>query len=99
MMLVVLMVMELVEVSKICQLLQIWPSSKNQNQLSPKSQIYQQPILQRSISEQILLLSKPKKFSYTYKRFLTRLQFLSILIQNVISELRLILWGILLLGS
>ncbi len=34
---------------------------------------------------------KPKKSSYTFKKLLLRLQFLNILIQNAISELRLML--------
>ena len=41
MLLVELIEEKLVEVLKICQPLQIWLSPKNQNRLSPKSQIYQ----------------------------------------------------------
>ncbi len=95
----VLVVVRLVEVSKICQPLQNRPNPKNQNRLSPKSQIYRRPILQGSIPERIFLLPKPKKPSYTYKRLLPRLRFLIILIQNAISKLRQMLRCILLVGS
>ncbi len=94
-----LVVMELMEVSKICQLLQNRSNPKNQNQVSPKSRIYQRLILQRSIPERIFLLSNPKRPSYIYERLLPRLRFLGILIQNAISELRLMLWGTLLVRS
>ncbi len=70
------LVLEVVEVSKICQLLQNW--------LSPKSQILQKPI-----PERIFLLPEPKKPSYIYKKLLPRLQFLGILIQSIIFELKL----------
>ena len=69
-----------VEVSKICQLLQ--------NQLDPKSQIYQKSSLQKLIPERIFLLLKPKRPLYIYKKLLPRLRFLSILIQNAISKLK-----------
>ncbi len=85
------MVVELVEVSKICQPLQNYPNPKNQNRLSPKSQIYQKPILQGSILEWNFLLPKLKRPSYTYEKLLPKLRFLGILIQNVIFGLRLML--------
>ncbi len=96
---VVLVVLGLVEILKICQPLQNRPNPKNQNWLSLKTQIYQKPILQKSIPEQIFLPLKPKKPSYTYKRLLLRLQFLGILIQNIICKLKLMLWSMLLVES
>ncbi len=95
---VVMVVVRFIEISKICQPLQIWLNLKNQNFLSPKSQIYQKLVLQSSILEQIFILSKSKRPSYTYKKLSTRLQYLGILILNAISELRLMLWSVLLVG-
>ncbi len=54
---------------------------------------------QRPIPERIFLLTKLKRPSYTYEKLLPRLRFLGILTKNVIFGLRLILWGMLLVGS
>ncbi len=93
----VLVVVGLVEVLKICQLLQNWSNPKNR--LSLKSQIYQKPILQKSIPERIFSLPKLKRPLYSYEKLLPKLQFLGILIQNAISQLKLMLWGTLLVES
>ncbi len=51
-------------------------------------------ILQKlNLLEQIFLLLKLKRSLYTYKKFLPRLQFLGILIQNAIFVSKLMLWG------